>query len=89
MVIRFCNIIYILMSIILFGFGRANAEGRRVMDFAMSFFDLAIANTFFRKREEHYIAYKSEGNKAQIDFMMYRRSNLVEIKKAKLFPETM
>ena len=35
-----------------FGFGRANAEGRRVLYFAVSF-DLAIANTFFRKREEH------------------------------------
>ena len=35
-----------------FGFGRANAEGQRVLDFAVSF-DLAIANTFFRKREKH------------------------------------
>ena len=68
-----------------FGFGRANAEGRRVLDFAVSC-DLAIANTFFRKREEHYITYKSGGNKAQIDFMMYRRSNLVEIKNCKVIP---
>ena len=44
-----------------FDFGRANAEGRRVLDFAVSF-DLAIANTFLRKREEHYITYKSGGN---------------------------
>ena len=49
-------------------------------------FDLAIVNTFFRKREEHYITYKSGGNKAQIDFMMYRRSNLVEIKNCKVTP---
>ena len=68
-----------------FGFGRANAEGRRVLDFVVSF-DLAIANTFFRKREEHYITYMSGGNKAQIDFMMYRRSNLVEIKNCKVIP---
>ena len=33
-----------------FGFERANAEGRRVLDFSVSF-DLAIANTFFRKRD--------------------------------------
>ena len=73
-----------------FGFGWANAEGRRVLDFAVSFDQFlhlfAIANTFFRKREEHYITYKSEGNKAQIDFMMYRRSNLVEIKNCKVIP---
>ena len=68
-----------------FGFGRANAEGQRVLDFAVSF-DLAIANTFFRKREEHYITYKSGENKAQIDFMMYRRSNLMEIKNCKVIP---
>ena len=68
-----------------FGFRRANAEGRRVLDFAVSF-DLAIANTFFCMREEHYISYKSGGNNAQIDFMMYRRSNLVEIKNCKVIP---
>ena len=56
-----------------------------MLDSAVSF-DLAIANTFFRKREEHYITYKSGGNKAQIDFMMYRRSNILEIKKCKVIP---
>ena len=30
-----------------FGFGRANVEGRRVLELAV-LFDLAIANTFFR-----------------------------------------
>ena len=60
-------------------------EGRRVLDFAVSF-DLVIANTFFRKREEHYITYKSGGNKAQINFMIYRKSNLVEIKNCKVIP---
>ena len=40
-----------------------------MLDLAVSF-DLAIANTFLFKIEEHYITYKNEGNKAQIDFMM-------------------
>ena len=48
-------------------------------------FDLTIANTFFRKREDHYITYKRGGNKAQVDFMMYR-FNLVEIKNCKVIP---
>ena len=65
--------------------GKMQKDEARVLDFAVSF-DLAIANTFFRKREEHYITYKSGGNKAQIDFMMYRRSNLVEIKICKVIP---
>ena len=68
-----------------FGVGQPNTDGERVVDFAVSF-DLAIANTFFKKREEHYITYKSGGNEAQIDFIMYRRSNLGEIQNCKVIP---
>ena len=44
-----------------FGFRRANSDGGRVQDFAVSY-DLAIANTFFCNREEHYITYMSGVN---------------------------
>jgi len=38
--------------------GEINAEGKSILDFS-STFDLTLANTFFRKREERLIAYKS------------------------------
>ena len=47
------------------GLGNVNAEGERILDTAISF-DMAIANTFFCKRVEHIITYKSRGNSTQM-----------------------
>ena len=53
------------------GAGDHNEEGERVTDFAMAF-DLPIVNTFFEKRPNHVVTYKSEGRQSQIDFLMCR-----------------
>ena len=42
------------------GIGERNAEGESIVDFAMSF-DMAIVNTFFTKKREHLITYRSGG----------------------------
>ena len=40
------------------GVGEKNEEGERVTDFAMAF-DLSIGNTFFEKRSNYLVTYKS------------------------------
>ena len=45
--------------------GEKNEEGERVTDFAMAF-DLSIVNTFFEKRPNHLVTYKSGGIQSQI-----------------------
>ena len=63
-----------------YGYEEGNAEGERIIDFAVSS-DMVIANTFFNKRREHLITYKSGGRACQIDFLLCRRKDLVEIKR--------
>lgn len=36
-------------------------------------YDLGIVNTFFKKRDEFIIMYKSGGNKLQVDYLLVRR----------------
>ena len=55
-----------------YGAGTRNKEGSMVMD-------LAIFNTFFRKKYEHRVTYKSGGKSTQADYVMCRRRNLKEM----------
>ena len=57
-----------------FGLGDRNGMGGTILDFAVSY-DLIIANTYFKKREEHLITYKSGTNKSQIDYFLIRKSD--------------
>ena len=59
--------------------GEKNEEGESVTDFAMAF-DLSIVNTFFEKRPNHLVTFKSGGRESQIDFLMCRRQQLNEVK---------
>ncbi|KAK3548743.1 hypothetical protein QTP70_018475 [Hemibagrus guttatus] len=45
-----------------FGVKERNLEGRMVVDFAKRM-DMAVVNTYFQKREEHRVTYKSVGRK--------------------------
>ena len=65
------------------GVGEKNEEGESVTDFAMAF-DLSIVNTFFEKRPNHLVTYKSGGRQSQIDFLMCRRQQLNEVKNCKV-----
>lgn len=67
------------------GIGERNPEGESVVDFAVSF-DMAIVNTFFEKKREHLITYRSGGRFSQIDYFLYKRINLVEVKNCKVIP---
>jgi hypothetical protein len=46
----------------------------------------AIINTYFRKREEHYITYKSERSKSHIDYFMWKRDSTKRVNYRKIIP---
>ena len=55
-----------------------NAEGQMVVDFATRM-EMAVLNTYFKKREEHRVTYKSGGRSTQVDYIVCRRAYLKEI----------
>ena len=65
--------------------GHRNPEGDRILDFAVAF-DMSVVNTFFEKTQEQLVTYKSGGQVSQIDYILWRREELKEIKNSKTFP---
>ncbi|MCJ8749471.1 hypothetical protein PDJAM_G00176620 [Pangasius djambal] len=55
-----------------FGVKERNLEGQMVVDFAKRM-DMAVVNTYFQKREEHRLTYKSGGKGRELADMMERR----------------
>ncbi|KAK3570181.1 hypothetical protein QTP86_015886 [Hemibagrus guttatus] len=66
-----------------FGVKERNLEGQMVVDFAKRT-DMAVVNTYFQKREEHRVTYKSGGRSTQVDYILCRRGNLKEISDCKV-----
>ncbi|KAK3554979.1 hypothetical protein QTP86_002411 [Hemibagrus guttatus] len=66
-----------------FGVKERNLEGQMVVDFAKRM-DMGVVNTYFQKREEHRVTYKSGGRRTQVDYILCRRSNLKEISDCKV-----
>ncbi|KAK3543975.1 hypothetical protein QTP70_032735, partial [Hemibagrus guttatus] len=66
-----------------FGVKERNLEGQMVVDFAKRM-DMAVVNTYFQKREEHRVTYKSGGRRTQVDYILCRRDNLKEISDCKV-----
>ena len=58
-----------------YGAGTRNKEGSMVVDFGKKM-DLAIVNTYFKKKDEHRVTYKSGRKSTQVDYVMYKRRNL-------------
>ena len=61
-----------------YGAGTRNKEGSMVVDFGKRM-DLAIVNTYFKKKDEHRVTYKSGGKSTQVDYVMCRRRNVKEM----------
>ena len=55
-----------------YGDGTRNRERSMVVDFAKRM-DLAIVNTYFKKKDKHRVTYKSGGKSTQVDYVMCRR----------------
>ncbi|KAH1214992.1 Craniofacial development protein 2 [Glycine max] len=68
-----------------FGLGEMNGEGKSILEFSEAL-DLSIANTWFKKREEHLITYKSGGTCSQIDFFLIRESDRKYCLNCKVIP---
>ncbi|GJV61944.1 craniofacial development protein 2 [Tanacetum coccineum] len=58
-----------------FGYGVRNEEGRSILDFATAH-DLAVVNSYFKKRDHHLITFQSGGRCTQIDYLLVRRGDL-------------
>ena len=52
-----------------YGAGTRNKEGSMIVDFAKRM-DLAIVNTYFKKKHKHRVTYKSGAKSIQVDYMM-------------------
>ncbi|KAK3523821.1 hypothetical protein QTP70_010433 [Hemibagrus guttatus] len=66
-----------------FGVKERNLEGQMVVDFAKRM-NMGVVNTYFQKREEHRVTYKSGGRRTQVDYILCRRGNLKEISDCKV-----
>ncbi|EYC15240.1 hypothetical protein Y032_0037g3408 [Ancylostoma ceylanicum] len=67
------------------GFGKRNQEGERIIELAEAH-DLAIASTFFIKRESQKITYCSGGRQSEIDHILVRRLSMKTVKNVKTIP---
>ena len=54
-----------------------NAEWQMVVGFATRL-EIAVVNTYFKKREEHRVTYNSGGRSTQVDYITCRRAYLKE-----------
>ena len=61
-----------------YGAETRNKEGSMVVDFGKRM-DLAIVNTYFKKKHKHRVTYKCARKSTQIDYVMCRRRDLKEI----------
>ena len=60
-------------------------EGRAILQCAQMY-DLAICNTFFQKKEEHMITYRSGTRQSTIDYILVRRQSLRFVTDCKVIP---
>ena len=60
-----------------YGAGTRNKEGSMVVDFGKRM-DLAIVNTYFKKKDEHRVTYKSGGKSTQVDLCDVQKEELEE-----------
>ena len=66
-------------------FGDRNEASMSILDFVVAY-DLILANTYFIKRDEHLITFKSRSNKSQIDFFLTRKVDKIACKDCKVIP---
>ena len=52
----------------------------------MQTYDLALGNSFFKKRKEHYVTYMSGTNRTVIDYILVRRQDLRGLTDCKVIP---
>ena len=68
-----------------YGWGARNREGRALVELVAGN-GLAVASSFFQKRESHKITYRSGQNKTELDLVIVRKQQLWKIKDCKAVP---
>jgi len=68
-----------------FGYSVRNSGGVSILDFAVAY-ELSIVNSYFKKREEHLITFKSSNTKTQIDYFLMRASSRRMCRDCKVLP---
>ncbi|ESO00270.1 hypothetical protein HELRODRAFT_176130 [Helobdella robusta] len=68
-----------------FGYGERNEDGNRIFEFAESH-GFCLLNTYFRKRLELLITYKSGPSATQIDFYAVKQQHRRLFKNVKVIP---
>ena len=61
-----------------YGAGTRKKEGSMVVDLDKNM-NLAIVNTYFKKKDEQKVTYKSGKKSTQVDYVMCRRRNMEEM----------
>ena len=56
-----------------------------MLEFALAN-DLVVGNTYFRKRESHFVSYSSGNHNIQIDYILYRKSFRMAVNDVKVIP---
>nr|GEU95585.1 hypothetical protein [Tanacetum cinerariifolium] len=79
------NVITVYAPQVGFGYGLRNKEGRSILDFATTH-DLAVVNSYIKKRDHHLITFQSRGRCTQINYLLVRRGDLKACKDCKVFP---
>ena len=67
------------------GFGTRNAEGERILEFAVAN-GLRVGNTWFKKSDSHLITYNSGDNSTQLDYILYRKNFSSAVSNVKVIP---
>ena len=65
-----------------FGWGTRNREGRELVEMLRRN-GLAVAGTFFQKKESHKITYRSGRHKTELDLLVVRQQQLRRVKDCK------
>jgi len=68
-----------------FGFGERNSKGVSVLDFTVAY-ELLVVNSFFKKKEDHLVTFKSGSSKTQIDYFPMRTDSRRFCKDCKVIP---
>ena len=70
----------------IYGFGDRNEASMNIIDFIVTC-DFIIENSYFKKRDEHFIIFKSGSNDSQIDFFLTRKMDKIACKDYKVILE--
>ena len=67
------------------GYGERNEEEKKNLDMVQRK-ELLVCNTRYRKREEHFITFSSDGRTSQLDYILIKQSKVKNLKDCKVIP---